>query len=82
LRNPLRSKKSGASNETEVASIEASSLLREILSVAVLRKKAEHRRRIYPKPCAEAIRDLIGIRKRRHMTAEALSSLGRAREGY
>jgi hypothetical protein len=29
---------------------------------------------------AEAIRDLIGIRKRRHMTAEALSSLERARE--
>ena len=29
---------------------------------------------------AESIRDLIGIRKRRQMTAEALSSLGRARE--
>ena len=29
---------------------------------------------------AELIRDLIGIRKRRHMTADALSSLGRARE--
>ena len=29
---------------------------------------------------AESIRDLIGIRKRRRMTAEALSSLGRARE--
>jgi hypothetical protein len=28
---------------------------------------------------AEAIRDLIGIRKRRHMTAEALAKLGRAR---
>ena len=29
---------------------------------------------------AEKIRDLIGIRKRRHMTAEAMSSLERARE--
>ena len=29
---------------------------------------------------AGSIRDLIGIRRRRHMTAEALSSLGRARE--
>jgi hypothetical protein len=29
---------------------------------------------------AEAIRDLIGIRKRRHMTAEAMSLLERARE--
>jgi hypothetical protein len=29
---------------------------------------------------AESIRDLIGIRKRRHMTANALLSLGRARE--
>jgi hypothetical protein len=29
---------------------------------------------------AEAIRDLIGIRKRRHMTAEALTNLERARE--
>ena len=29
---------------------------------------------------AESIRDLIGIRKRRHMTADALLSLGRARE--
>jgi hypothetical protein len=34
-----------------------------------------------PTSCeAESIRDLIGIRKRRQMTAEALSSLGRARE--